>query len=364
MIVVLHGADELGIHRHIANLKGRVGETREEVQTNLTTLEGRTATAHEILGSAMSPPFLAAKRMVLVERLLDRYEGTRGGKGSRSLAPLEPLFEAIQGGMPPTTILVITGGKLEARKGNALLQRLKELPGCEIVEYPELRGKALERHIREEAGLRGIKLRPGPSTRRFAEGEEWRQPKEKDPAELLAALHPGDTLALAQELDKLALYTRGREATVDDVAVVCAGERVFSVFQLTDAVMDGNYRLARSAYQALDEAGENPQGMLAMLASSYRRLATVVELLEEGASDDKLASSIPGGRFPNLLKAAKRRAQRHGWDGIRAAYAAIVETDRLHKSGEMAEDLAMETLIARLSSIAPASAQPSRRGQG
>lgn len=365
MIVVLHGADELGKHRHIAALKERVGQTRDEIQTNTATFEARDAKPAEILTTAMVPPFLGANRLVVVEGLLDRYEsqGT-GARGPRGLGPFESFVDTVTVGLPPTTILVITGGKLDQRRRkNPLLERLKEVPDCEIVEYPELKGASLERHIREEAGLRGIKLRPGPSTRTYSEGEEWRRPTIADPVKLLAELHPGDTLSISNELDKLALYTRGREATVDDIAVICAGEREYTIFQLTDAVMDGDYRLAMSAYKALSDAGESGQGILALLVGAYRRIAPVAELIEARAPDDAIAAASPVGRFPSLLKQAKARAQRHGVAGIVAAYEALVGTDRSIKSGEIPEEIAMELLVARLCDIAPLRRRASRQGQ-
>ncbi len=365
VIVVLHGADALGMQRHIARLKAQVGATREEIETNTAVFDGKDVKPQEILGAAMVPPFLAAQRLVIVERLLDRFEQGPGGRGSRSLGPFGGFVDEIGAGLPPTTVLVVTGGAVskDKRRENPLLAKLKKLDGCEVAEYPELKGQALERHIREEANVRGIKLRQGPSTHQYAEGEEWRRPNETDPAALLAALHPGDTLSLANELDKLALYTRGREATVDDVALVCAGQRAYNIFNFTDAVLDGDYELARKACIALLEEGESEQGLIAMLAGGYRRMAPAVELLAQGADDDALANAIPGGKYPNLFKRAKDRAVRHGFPGLIAGYEAIVEADRMVKSGEMDQGLALEVLIARLSNIAPARSRQRQRAR-
>lgn len=351
MIAAIFGADALGVRRHIDGLKSRVGDTREELESNVSYFETRDLKPGDVLGAAMVPPFLAAARLVVLEGILDRVEGGRGG---RSLGAVEPILSALPS-MPPTTMLVFTGGATpQGRRGNPLLDRIKQIPGSEVVEYPELKGQSLTRFIREEAATRGIRFRSGPSTIVFAEGEEWRRPRESDPVALLGELHPGDSLSLANELDKLALYTMGREATVDDIALVCAGARAYSIFEVTDPAMDGDFAHAFAAYQSLTASGpESTQGMLALIAGAYRRMATLVELIERGAPEPELMAASPVGRFPSLFAAAVGRARRHRCQGLVDAYEAIVGTDRRIKLGEIDDEVGLTLLLARLSVIAP-----------
>jgi len=351
VIFAIYGADALGVRRHIDGLKARVGTTREERDSNISVFDARDLKAGDVLGAAMVPPFLAAARLVILEGILDRVEG---GRGSRSLGAIEPILAAVPA-MPPTTLLVFTGGApIGGRRGNPLLERLKQIPAAEVVEYPELKGQALHRFIREEATLRGIRFRTGPSSFEFAEGEEWRRPLEGDPVRLLADLHPGDSLSLANELDKLALYTGGREATVDDIALVCAGDRAFSTFAIADAAMDGDLRHALAAYESLMAIGTaSSQGILATVVGAYRRMATLVELLDRGAPESELAAATPVGRFPSLFAAAVGRARRHGREGLLAAYEVIVGADRRIKAGEIKDEVALPLMLAQLCAIAP-----------
>jgi DNA polymerase III delta subunit len=359
VIYVLYGADVLSLRRRLDQLKAEVGPTREEQQNSLTVLEARDARVHDILGPAMMPPFLAAKRMVIVEGFLDRVSAE--GRGNRGLAAYEPLWQAIQAGLPPTTLLVFTNGALDSRggrRGNPTLEHLKKLPGVTVEEFPELKGQQYQRFIREEANVRGIKFRGGASSRPLPEGEEWRRPPGTDPVALLADMHPGDTLSIANELDKLALYTLGREATVDDVVLVCAGERDFTMFQFTDALQDGDFRLALKAYEIIDREGKEWQRVIATVITAYRQAIEVFELAQTGLDDKAIGQAI---RLPydNLVKQRRIRAQRHGIQGLKRAVEAIVETDRRVKLGEIKPpELGMEVLIAKLASIAPA--PPSR----
>jgi DNA polymerase III delta subunit len=172
--------------------------------------------------------------------------------------------------------------------------------------------------------------------------------------DLLKTLLQGDTLGLANELDKLALYTMGRDVTVDDVYEVSAGAREFDSFAFTDAVMDGTLQVALRVMQRLREDGTEDAGLLAFLLGAYRRLAIVVEMVEQGVPNEEIGAAMgPAGRFPNLRDRAIRRARSLGRDGLRRAYELMVEADRTSKTGEVKDDIALEIAVMRLAALAP-----------
>ncbi|MEX1103503.1 MAG: DNA polymerase III subunit delta, partial [Dehalococcoidia bacterium] len=178
-----------------------------------------------------------------------------------------------------------------------------------------------------------------------------------DPVELLKTLLQGDTLGLANELDKLALYTMGRDVTVDDVYEISAGAREFDSFAFTDAVMDGKLQVALHVLQRLREGGTEDAGLLAILLGAYRRLAPVVDLVDQGASPEEIGATMGNaGRYPNLRDRAINRARGLGPEGLRRAYELMVEADRTSKTGEVKDDLALEIAVMRLSALAPQAA--------
>lgn len=352
MILLLHGGDGLALRRRMQQLRDQADGGSGMLVTNLAEVDGRDAKPHHILGPAMSPPFLAPYRLVVVEKLLDRFEQPRGEmRAPRSVEPWAPLFAAIEAGLPETTILVFTAAKLEKR--NPLLDRLAKLPGVTNEEHAQPNERDAPRYIRDEAAARGIRFRPGPSKRPHFDSEAWVSGGAGDPAVLLGALTRADTLRIASELDKLALFAQGREVTVDDVYDVCAGEREMSGFRFTDSVMDGKHLDALTALQLLRREGESTQGLLGLLTGAYRRLGTVLGHLETGATPEDVgrAMRMP---WPNLRDAAIRRARRLGPEGLATAYEALVEADRRPKLGEIDEDLALELLVAKLTRYRPA----------
>jgi DNA polymerase III subunit delta len=328
--------------------------------TNLVTIEGRDAKPEEIIAAVMTPPFLSPQRLVVVENLLDRFE-RRGDdeRAGRAVDRFNPLFQALAGGMPPTSVLVFTGNETTAR--NPMITRLKEL-GAEDEEYPELKGEPLLRLIREEAAARGIRFRTGPFKTHQPLDDEIR--KLGDPAMLLAATVkyeiPGrenewrtDTLGLANELDKLALFTMGRDATVDEVYEICSGGLHATNFALTDALFDGNLRRALEILAILVRDGREEQALFSIIAGAYRRLAPVIDLVAQGAASEEIGRAMGNaGKYAGLRDAAIRRAKRLGPAGLRAAFEALVSADRSVKQGETKDhDLVLEVLVVKLAGL-------------
>lgn len=353
VIFALYGYDELAMLRRLAELKAEVGDSPETLQGNVITIDAASTKVPEIIAPAMMPPFLAPRRLVIIEHLLERAAGGRGR--SRSAGQFEPVFDAFAAGLPSTTTVVFTwfaergGASRPNFAGNPGIERIKQMGG-QAIEFPELKPQQFIRFIREEANAHGIRFRRGKSTAPYPADEEFRRPPGDDPVQLLAELHPSDTLAIDMELRKLALYTRGRDATIDDVNLLCAGERAYTTFQMVDALQEGNLKLAMAAYRVLFESGKDEQYALATITGRYRQLVTILDILDRGAETE--LQRLPGiGRYPQLVDKAVARAVRHGWPGVHEAWKAVVETDRAIKMGELRAEVGMDLLLARLASI-------------
>jgi DNA polymerase-3 subunit delta len=345
MIVALLGNNEAAIRRRLQELRDLADGGTGMLESNLARFDA-SVSPDEVIAAAATVPFLASHRLVIVEGLIDRFEGGRSeGRGGKALDAWEPLFRWLEHDRPPTSILVFTG-QGEARR-NPFLERLRSLPGASVETFPALKGDQLLRFVREEAAARGIRFAFGPSRRPLLPDEEWRRPKETDPALLLATVTQGDSLSILNELDKLALYAMGRDVTVDDVDLLCGSGRAVTVWEFIDAVMDGDLAAAGRALRVLLRTGESEQGIFALLASGYRSLVTVLDLLDEGADEEAVGKAI-NRPYPRLRQAFIRRARELGREGVAAAYEAIVDADRSLKLGEVDPDLALELLVIRL----------------
>lgn len=355
MIVVLFGANELAMRRRIQQLKDEAAGGSGMLVTNFTTVDGRDAKPGDVLGPAMSPPFLAPRRLVIVEHLLERYESRMSARGGRALGPWEDAIGQLAKGIPDTTTLVFFGQPFLAEgrartvsKTNPFVAALAKLPGVSVEEHPALEKENLHRYIAEEANLRGIRFKRGGGE--FESHEE--RPVETDPVLLLANLLQGDTLSIANELDKLALYSRdkGGEVTVADVNRVSHGDREAKAWDLTDAVVDGNLAKALAALKTLKDSGEALQGLLGLITSRYRGIAPVSELVAAGMRQEAIAEELKRpNNFP--LKKDVEASRRLTPPLVKRAYEYIVEADRTNKMGEVDEEVSIDILLMKLCAL-------------
>ena len=128
------------------------------------------------------------------------------------------------------------------------------------------------------------------------------------PVALIGSITQGSTLAISNELDKLALYTMGREATVDDVYELCSGDRETTTFSMIDAVQDGKTGDALHYLRRLREKDEVGQLLISMLSTRYKQTAVIVELMDNGASEEEVGRAMGNaGKYPGLRQPAMRR---------------------------------------------------------
>ncbi len=335
MIVLLYGADQASVQRRLKELHEIADGGTGMLETNVTRIDGRSVRPEDIIAPAMASPFLTPYRLVIVDHIVDRYEPPENSRfPGNSAEPMAPLFAAIEAGLPPSTILVLAGGASE-RNLNDFVKRVSRLSSVTTEHFPQLKAADLNRFIHDEAASQGVRIE-GPAQSALAE------------------LSNGDTLLLANEIKKLALYTMGKPITAEAVAVLCSGERTASMFGLIDGILDGDAPKALASLRPLYR-NETPESILAMLLGEFRRLATVTDLLEAGLSEPDIVKQTKFHSF--VVQKAVKRGRRLGFHGVRRGLELLIQADRDSKTGVMRNEVAVETLIGRLVTLVAAPAR-------
>lgn len=368
MIILLYGGNELAIQRRLRELRGMADGGSGMLESNQNIVDGRDAKPNDILAAAMSLPFLSPMRLVIVERVFERFQGRRGGRGEPATPKgWEALLAALEAGIPDSTILVFLGlpygtGQNAETIGpqNQLVARLAKIPGVLNEHKAAIDAREIPQFVRERAHELGIRFRPGRFPERLQTGETL--PEESDPAQLIANLCQSDTLSIANELKKLALYSNGEDVTVAEVNRVCAGERTATAFNFRDAVLDGDLGKALEFKTRLLRDGEAVAGLLFMLTEGYRRSVPVIDGLDNGASDEELGRLMGNaGKYPKLRNDNIRRARHLRGGRLRLAFEYLVEADRTNKLGEVDEEVGFDILLAKLCELARAPLTATRR---
>jgi DNA polymerase-3 subunit delta len=346
---ILHGDDEYSLNEQLAALRGKLaGGDEAMAQLNTSVLDGRRLTMGELRHATDAIPFLADRRLVIVHGLLGSLVLQKRGRGRDRDDAEEPGVQ--------------TEGLSAARKAflDELSAYLPKLPETTRLVFVE--DRSLEDSHPVVKLARAEKDPEKAYVRKFTLPKDWelatwirRRVRDKggdfsgEAITLLDALVGLDLRLLDQEIDKLLLYTDGRQVTGDDVRALVSRARQASIFDLVDHV---GHRKADEAlrllHQMLEEEAE-PLYLLAMLSRQVRILIQAKELQPQRLTPQQVASQLK--LHPFVAKKGIEQAQNFDPDQLLAAHRLLVKTDWLIKTGQTEPELALDLLVVDLTRI-------------
>ena len=335
MIFIFHGADSYSMKEALEELRAQVGSPDLQ-DANTTVLPGEEVTPARLLATCATVPFLAERRLVIVEGLLTRVqeaEWARRGRGRRDAG--EPrtgaaISEEWHGlattlaDIAPTTDLVFVEGRL--RGDNPLRQELASM--AQVREFTPPTGPDLERWIQHQVSQRGATI--GPAATR-----------------LLAELIGPDLWTQNNEVEKLALYRQGQEVRTEDVEALVSPVREANVFAAVDAVLEKRSQRALQLVSRLLESGATVPYVLGLLARQVRLVLLALEMTHGGVPQAEMGSRL-GITSSYPLRKTLEQARRATPEQLRHMHGMLLETDTAIKTGQLEERLALEVLVARI----------------
>jgi DNA polymerase-3 subunit delta len=270
------------------------------------------AGAGQIVQLANTVPMMGSRRLVEVR--------DAEGLQAKDFELLLPYVERPS----ESTVLIFTATKVDGR-----LKFFKTLDKAGyLARFEPVRGQPLLRFLESEARRLGATLGPGV-------------------AELVVELVGSDFLALASAVEKLCLFVgEGGRVDAEHVDAVVAQTRQAVIFELTDAVGEGNVGKALGSLGNLLGAGEPEQRILFMIARQFRLIWRAIDALAAGARPGDLPGAI--GLPPFVARKIAAQARRFDVDTIHAAHAEIHRADRALKRSRMPRGLILERLVIGL----------------
>ena len=173
-------------------------------------------------------------------------------------------------------------------------------------------------------------------------------------AALLADILNSEPARVQLEIQKLASYVQGRgRITSADVEELVVAARKNTVWQLADMLATRRRDAALEFLDNLLREGEEPIGLVGVLAWMYRKL---IEARDLPAHTSGFQAARPLGMRPEAAEAAVRNAHRISKQDLINGLIALAEADNQLKSSNPNPRALMEFLIARLTSTASSSA--------
>jgi DNA polymerase III subunit delta len=173
-------------------------------------------------------------------------------------------------------------------------------------------------------------------------------------ATLLADILNSEPARIQLEVQKLASYVQGRgRITAADVEELVVAARKNTVWQLADMLATRRRDAALEFLDNLLREGEEPIGLVGVLAWMYRKL---IEARDLPAHTSGFQAARTLAMRPDAAEAAVRNAHRIPKQDLLNGLIALADADNQLKSSNPNPRALMEFLIARLTSSASSSA--------
>jgi len=323
---VFHGTDEFTRAETLVNFKRRLGPP-DTVDLNTTVLDERGLTLSKLRHACDAIPFLAEKRLVIVNGLLTRLAARQAKKASSTRKEYLAALADYLPRMPETSRLVFVENKALPAKHPILKLAQQDERGY-VKRFDPPKDHSLPRWVTERVRKHGGEI-------------------DTQAAQQLAVIVGADLRLLDQEIVKLATYTNAeRPITTADVDVLVPYAQTAIVFDMVDALGRRDGRTASQTLHRLLDAGEHPLGLLAMIVRQFRLLIQVKELRMGGASARNVAQALKLHSFP----AGKLYNQSSHFTAaqLETVYRHLLDTDVDIKTGKIEVELALDLLVAGL----------------
>jgi len=337
--VCVFAGEETFLQREaLAALKARLfgsAEPGAPPPGSVTVLDGAVVTVGDVLEEVATQSFFAQAKLVLVE------SATRFLKAQNIGAE---FLEKVRAG-PTTSVLALLMTSLDRR--TAFARAAEKMTA--VVDCSPLSTRGPTRQLRQ-----WVKQRAVHCSLSLAAG-----------AEDALIERAGVALAsLDQELLKLSLYAadRGPQAAIqtEDIESLIDRSRTILIYELTDAVVQGDRRNALRLGQEVYRQGMSAVAILGALGAQFRRLWLIKQRLAEGASVGE-AGREAGIAQQFLWERAAEAARSRTVESLARALRDIAQADRILKGQagvDLADDLLVETLVLRLCRAPEAAATP------
>lgn len=317
---IFHGEDSFTQKETLAELKSRLDDDPSMVELNTSLFDGRSVKMAELIHTCRSLPFLAKRRLVIVEGLLERLSGKERSDERDALLDFLP-------DLPPSTRLVFMEKK-SLGNNNPFIQAAGSSPFGYVKVFDVLQGGALTRWISQRAASLGGSIQP-------------------QAANMLAVDVGNDLHLLESEILKLVCYT-GLERPIEpgDVELLTPYSAMTSIFELVDAIGQQNGKKAAALTREKLDAGDDPQYLLSMITRQFRLLIQVKEKLSQGFGPRELAQEI--GIHSYVAEKLSQQSTNFSAIQLEDIYRQLLEVDLAIKTGQFEPETAIDLLVAEL----------------
>lgn len=311
-VYLILGEEDYLIKKYTDLLKVNIVD-EANVMMNMDTFEGSDCSVDKIIASGDTAPFFSEYRLVVVSNSGLFKEGRK--------ADTTELAEAVKN-IPEGCVYLFTNEKVDKR--NALYKTVKKVGYCCEINYQDI--NELINWLKKESNN---KLDNGLAS--------------------YFVKNIGNSMKhLSVELDKLLAYAGDRKVTTSDIDVACTKSAEVNIFNMVAAIGNKNTEKALEIYNNMIFDGEEPIGILAMIARQFRIMLQCKYLQSKKNYNSKqIAAELKQREFvvTNCLSQSKN----FKLTTIMEAIKDCADCDSNIKTGLITPKLGVELIILRYS---------------
>jgi len=327
LLYMLMGEDDFSLRQSLGEIKGSLGD-QALLAANTTTLDGQQLTLDQLRAVGETAPFLAERRLVIINGLLERFEPKSSRQKKITPASNQKneykSLGAYISKIPDSTVLVLVDGRIKSN--NPLVRELSAK--AEVRSFPLLRDTKLYEWIQRRVTEEGGSISP-------------------QAVNLLAKLIGGNLWTMASEISKLVLFTSGRPIEEKDVKAVVSYAQEANVFAMVDAILEFKAGVAGQLLHQLLQKGAAPAYLLFMLSRQVQMIVRVKELRNQRKTKMEIQNKL-GLTSDFALRKTLEQADRYPLARLKEVYHKLLEADLAIKTGKYGGELALNILIAEL----------------
>lgn len=319
MILFLYGADTFRSRQYLHQSVEQFRKTRDPHGYNVVFLDGKKETAGKILTEMVSMPFLAERRMIVVDNVLSNSD-------KELLSVLTARIT--ENKIPQSNVVIFWQGETisKVKEAKGLFELLKKEKYAQ--EFTALTGAQLSGWVEKELQSRGGTI-------------------DRPALEFLCLNAGQDMWRLSSLLDQLVAYTNKRQIILADCQKFLEEKIDDNVFNLVDAIVQKNSKVAFNLLSEQRRQGEDDGKILGLLAWQFRILVEMADLLEHtgNATSDILAKEL--GIHPFVAKKNMSVVRAHSLSEFQKIYQSLLAIDHKTKTGEAPQSLLLDLFVNR-----------------
>lgn len=329
-LYLLRGDDDARIKEILTGFVNGLGDPGT-ADLNTSRLNGDSLSFETLQADALTIPFLADRRLIIVENA----RSLLGKAGKQNAERYLALFD----NLPESTALVfVVDDQLGKKRGSRSWENQKSYEWLsKWIEKNQAKAVIVDCLLPADEDMPAWIMRKAKEL-----GGAFRP----DAAHLLASYIGNNTLQAGQEIEKILTYVgSGGIVEPEQVSLLTAHEQEGNIFAFTDALGERNALKAMQEFELLIEKSDVIE-LTGMIHRQFRLLIQAREIIDEGGNVQQIEQELKVLNF--IARKLYAQAQRFKMRDLLDIYSHLLDIDEGMKTGGMPGQTAYELLIAEL----------------